>query len=279
MMRIYKVLNNNAAVCKTEQSESFVVTGRGIAFGKKPGDQIENSDKVSVYTLSNKLLNDKFQQVVSNIPIAYIEVSEQIINYAKRTLNKDFSDVVYITLPDHLYGSVTRYQKGIKLKNKLLFDIKRIYPKEYKIGQMAIKKLESEFDISFLPDEAAFIALHFVNAELGDDISDVQNMTEIIDGILNIVKFHFGIVFDEDSISYSRFLTHLKFFCYRMQNDSSEDDAADEMLPILEKKYPDTVRCVDKIVKMLKQNYDYQVHDDEKMYLMMHINRILQESL
>ncbi|MQS76439.1 PRD domain-containing protein [Lactobacillus halodurans] len=278
-MKIYKVLNNNAAVCKTEQDESFVVTGRGIAFGKKPGDQIEKSDKVSVYTLSNRFLNNKFQEVVSNIPIIYIEISERIISYAKRTLNKDFSDVVYITLPDHLFGAVTRYKKGIKLKNKLLFDIKRIYPREYKIGQMAVKKLETEFDLPFLPDESAFIALHFVNAELGDDVNDVQNMTEIIDGILNIVKFHFGIIFDEDSISYSRFLTHLKFFCYRMQTETTEDDSADEMLPILEKKYPNTKKCVDKIVNMLKSNYEYRVHDDERMYLMMHINRILQDSI
>jgi len=216
---------------------------------------------------------------VSKIPIDYIEISSQIVDYAKRILKTDFSDVVYITLPDHLYGTVQRYKQGIKLENKFLFDIKRIYSSEYKVGLMAIKKLEETYNIEFLPDEAAFIAQHFVNAELGNEISDVPNMTEIIHGILDIIKFYFGIVFDEESISYGRLLTHLKYFCYRMQSDNSQDKAAIDLLPVTEEKFPNVKGCVDKIADMLQRNYSYRLHDDERMYLIMHINRVLQDSL
>lgn len=278
-MKVHKVLNNNAVVCKGNNDESYIVTGKGVAFHKRPGDQLDESSVKKIYTLADESLSSKFQQIVSQIPLKYINVADQIISYGKRYLNRPINEIIYISLPDHIYGSVQLYSKGIKLHNKLLFDIKRIYPKEFKVGRMAIKKISAEFKVDFLEDEAAFIAQHFVNAELGNQINDIPNMTEIIDGILNIVKFEFGIVYDENSISYERFLTHLKFFCYRMQSNQAEDYSANEMLPILIKKFPKSNHCVNKISDMLKLNYHYCLYDDERMYLIMHINRILQESL
>lgn len=61
-------------------------------------------------------------------------------------------------------------------------------------------------------DEAGFIALHIVSSEVGKNISDVYEMTGFIQGILELVKNYFHRDFDEDSLSYYRFVTHLKFF-------------------------------------------------------------------
>lgn len=41
---------------------------------------------------------------------------------------------------------------------------------------------------------------------------DIQKITELMNAILQIVRFHFKIEFHEDSVSYQRFVTHLKFF-------------------------------------------------------------------
>lgn len=277
-MIIHKILNNNAVVSQDDSGQNCIVTGRGLAFGKKAGDQIKFDDSTEVYVLADNLLSLRFEQVVAKIPIDYIEVAQQIIAYAKRQLPGQLSDIIYITLPDHIYGTVQRYRKGIILENKLLLDIKRIYSNEFRIGEMAVKKLNSEFNMDLTANEAAYIAQHFINAQVGGEISDVPHMTEIIEGILNIVKFQFGIIYDEDSISYERFLTHLKYLCYRMKkNEQSKSQQV--LLPVLEEKYPKTKAAVDKIGAMLEKNYDYRIHDDERMYLMIHINRILEESL
>ena len=36
--------------------------------------------------------------------------------------------------------------------------------------------------------------------------------------ILKMVKYHFNIEFDEESINYYRFITHLKFFTQRLSS-------------------------------------------------------------
>ncbi|MDZ7836429.1 MAG: hypothetical protein U5K84_14905 [Alkalibacterium sp.] len=66
-----------------------------------------------------------------------------------------------------------------------------------------------------LPDsEAAAIALHIVNAREDDsDLGVTIRMTEIVQDILNIVHFYYGQTFDEESFQYTRFITHLQYFC------------------------------------------------------------------
>lgn len=66
-------------------------------------------------------------------------------------------------------------------------------------------------------DEAGFIALHMVNARIdGNEMKSTLKMTEIVQHILNIITYHYGIVLDESSFSYSRFLTHLQYFAMRV---------------------------------------------------------------
>jgi hypothetical protein len=44
-MKIKKILNNNAVISENNQKEEIIITGKGIAFGKKAGDLIDK-DKI-----------------------------------------------------------------------------------------------------------------------------------------------------------------------------------------------------------------------------------------
>ena len=65
--------------------------------------------------------------------------------------------------------------------------------------------------MSLPEDEAGFIALHIVNAELNEEMPNIINITKVMQEILSIVKYHFKIDFNEESLHYYRFVTHLKF--------------------------------------------------------------------
>ena len=71
--------------------------------------------------------------------------------------------------------------------------------------------------VNLSEDEVGFIALHFVNAELNSEMEEVTQITKIIQEILNIVRYHLKISFDEESLDYHRFVTHLKFFAKRLR--------------------------------------------------------------
>lgn len=95
--------------------------------------------------------------------------------------------------------------------------------------------------------------------------------------ITNIVKYYFKVSFDEDSVYFYRLSTHLKFFCYRLLHQGEVVENNDEKLyAVIKKKYLNAYRCMEKISLYLNEKYDYQLSNEERLYLTIHIARIVQ---
>ncbi|KHD37803.1 transcription antiterminator LicT [Clostridium acetobutylicum] len=276
-MVIKKILNNSAVTTIDDATRiEKVIMGKGIAFQKKPGD-ILNEEKIEkIFSIENQNENLKFQSLISEIPIEHIKVSENIISYAKRKLDVKFDEHIYISLTDHLSFAFKRYSKGIKIKNNMLWDIKRIYKKEYNIGMWAVEYIKGELGIKMDEDEAGFIALHIIDASLNESMDNTINITEIIDGILNIIKYFFSIEFNEDDMSYDRLLTHLKYFAQRVvSRKNAIDEEEKSFLEIVKTNYKEAYRCVGKIKSFIEKNYDYDVKGGEIVYLTLHVQRVI----
>ena len=56
--------------------------------------------------------------------------------------------------------------------------------------EVAIGMIEKELKVTLPQDEAAFIALHIVNAELDLDMTEMVSMTKLVNDILKIVDKH-----------------------------------------------------------------------------------------
>lgn len=278
-MIIEKILNNNVVVIN-EQGLEKIVMGKGLAFQKKPGDEFDESRVDKVFTLNNKEAVNKFQELIVDIPIEHIVLAEEIISYAKTKLGKKLNDMIYISLVDHIYTSIIRFLDGITVKNALLWDIRRFYPDEFVIGMKALDMIEEKFQVRLLEDEAGFIALHLVNAEMDEE--NMQNMyeiTKVMQEISNIVKYRFNIQFDEDSVYFYRFITHLKFFAQRLVSGKTyEDEAQDDLLDVIKVKYKNAYACVNKVSEFIFKKYNYVLSNEEKLYLTIHIERVIYKS-
>lgn len=215
-MIIHKVLNNNAVITLYENKNEQVVCGRGIAFKKKAGDWLKESEENQIFTLKNKDMNAKFQQLIVDIPIEHIQVADEIIDYAKLHLGKRLNESIFISLSDHIYTSITRFKDGVSLRNAMLWDIKLFYTDEFEVGKKALDIIEEKLHIRLPEDETGFLAIHFVNAEMDGSIHNMFEITRLMQEITNIVKYVFNLDFDEDDVYYYRFITHLKFFAQRI---------------------------------------------------------------
>jgi beta-glucoside operon transcriptional antiterminator len=274
-MKIAKVINNNVISVLDEQKKELVIMGRGIAFQKRPGDVVDESQIEKIFKLDNKDVSEKFKTLLYDIPLEYMDVSERIISYAKEKLGKKLNDSIYVSLTDHITFAIERNKKGLLISNALLWEIKRIYSDEFAIGLKAIKKIEEMLGISLPEDEAGFIAMHIVNAELNEEMPNVVSITKLIQDILNIVKYHFKIEIDEESLNYFRFLTHLKFFAQRLfieKNLESPDDYLYDMVKI---KYPDAFACTGKIKEFIEKAHNKKITKEEIAYLTIHIERVV----
>ncbi|HFP8406701.1 TPA: transcription antiterminator, partial [Enterococcus faecium] len=191
------------------------------------------------------------------------------------------NDSVYISLTDHLYTAIERQKMGIFVPNVLLYDIKQLFPKEYAIGKKTVKKISDKYHIKLSEDEAGFIALHLVNAQgIQSQQDNTYLFTTTIQDILNIVRYYYKITFDEDSVHFFRFVTHLRFFLTRVLDGAKSEDGevSEELFQVIQKKYKDTFGCVEKIADFLTGAFDYQMSTDEKMYLTIHTARLVHEN-
>lgn len=273
-MKIEKILNNNAFISIDKSGEEIVVMGRGIAFGKKQGNEVELSGGYKIFSNSDKELNQRLKNIVSDIPEEYMKITEQVVCMLEKEYDKKVNDIIYVSLTEHIHGAVERFKKGIQIKNPLLVDIKRLFRDEYEVSKQALEAIKEEFGIEFEEDEAGYIAQHIVNAQLDDDMSDIVNVTRIMQDILNIIKYSYKIDFNEESVYYYRFVTHLKFFAQRILNRLTYEDDNEDVFEVFKDKYNESYKCVLKIKEQIKQIYDYELSKDEQLYLMIHIERI-----
>ena len=87
----------------------------------------------------------------------------------------------------------------------------------------ALGLIERETGVGLSEDEAGFIAMHVVNAQYGDGVPVAQDILQLIQDVINLVRYTYAIDLDEDSLDYIRFVTHLKFFLARVINRQALD--------------------------------------------------------
>jgi len=274
-MKIAKVYNNNVISAFNEKNEELVVMGRGLAFQKKPGDSVDEDKIEKIFALKNNDMSEKFKTLLYEVPIEYMEVTEDIIKIAKSRLGRNLNDSIYISLTDHIHFAVERNQKGYDIKNALLWEIKRFYKQEFVIGLEALKIIQEKLGVLLPEDEASFIAMHIVNAELNQEMPNVANITKVMQDILNIVKYHFKMDFDEESLNYFRFITHLKFFAQRLYSKTYIEDDDPFLFETVREKHKAAFECTEKINEYIKNQFDYSLTNNEKLYLIIHIQRVV----
>lgn len=273
-MIIKRVLNNNTVISTNSQGIDVLLMGKGVAFGKKKGEVLDISLVEKTFLLKDKGTQNKFTELLLNVPLEHVLVAEKIINFGKIKLGKNLNEIIYVNLTDHIHSAILRYQEGMILKNPLRWDIARFYSDEYAVGEKALDIVAKDLGVSFEIDEAAFIALHFVNAQLAQKDNLAYDIAEITKGIESVVKTYYRTEFDEESLDYYRFITHVKFFAQRLLKGEHYDDEDDELLAILKNKYPSEYACALKIGEYVQANFQYELHATELLYLTAHIRRI-----
>ncbi|RST94480.1 RNA-binding protein [Vagococcus bubulae] len=272
-MKIIKILNNNAFISQDDTGNEVVVMGVGIAFGKKNGQIVEPSNRYKIFSNINSKIIDRFKNVFSDIPEDYLEITERLIFVMEKEYGKKIDDIIYVSLTEHLHGAVERINKGIEVANPLLMDIKRLFKDEFEVGMLGVKEVNQRFDVAFSEDEAAYIAQHLINGQL-DNLVDINDMSKLMQEIINIIKFTFRMEFNEESIYYYRFVTHLKFFAQRVIDKQVYTSENDDMFDLFKEKYVESYECVVKIDNYLSKNYHYHLNSDEQLYLLLHIEKI-----
>ena len=282
-MVISKVLNNNVVIALKDDGTELVLMGTGIGFQKKVGNHIDDEKIQKTFELKGDLDSLRVEEMLSEIPEDIIEMSYRILKKSKEKLNKEMNETAFLSFADHLHTAIQRSEKNIQLKNFLLWDIKRFFPKELAIAQEGIRWVNEEMNTNLSEDEAGFLTLHIVNAEIDNSSEDAIKLTQLIEEILTTIKYTLKINFVEQDIYFQRFITHLRFFSasvIRASNGEHEEDyrAEPESFELITTKYKEAYIATKKVVELLANRWNYEVSPDEQVYITIHLARIMDKS-
>lgn len=272
-MTIDKIINNNIVSAFDESGAEVVVMGRGIGFGMKPGKEIPENRIEKIFRIKSQSVADQLKELLAKMPLEQVQISNEIISYAKHTMKLKLNQSIYVTLTDHINFAIRRCRRGINLENALLWEIKRFYPQEFELGRYAVELIQKKLDVGLPEDEAGFIALHFVNAEYGTDIRDAVRFPHQMKEILKIVTEDLGIQLDEDTLHYERFLTHVKFLLQRIYRKELLEEEEEEMNAMMQRKYPREYACSRKVADYIEKTAECKLSGEEVLYLTLHIRR------
>ena len=271
-MYITQVINNNAVISKNSYGKEIVVFGRGIGFNGHVGETIDEN-KIEKLFVSEDFKGDSFTQLLQEIPYDVVAFGIKAYEYILTCTSKAVNKRILVPLTDHIYTTLERNKNNVRFENELYWNIKYIYADEYHTAVDIVDMMNSDFNVTIDPREAAFIALHIVNAEMDIDLKDTYKATDIIDISIKTVEEYFNVTLEED-INFARFMTHLQFFAKRMIQNVVEEREDDDINKFINLKYANEYKCAEEIAARIQDKYGYVTDKNELTYLTIHIARL-----
>ncbi|MCB5122663.1 PRD domain-containing protein [Streptococcus mutans] len=276
-MKIEKVFNNNVVQILGINNEEIIVMGKGLGFQKKPGDEV-NQDLIEKRFILQNTDTDmvgELSRVYVDLDSEEIDLVLEIIHQGQEKLGQTFDISLYIALADHLHYTIQRTREGLTLQNPLAWEVRKFYPEEFQLGKDTIELVKEKMTLQLADDEAASIALHFINAQKDGGLLEKNRLiSKVVSDILEIVRLHFGEVRDEESISYNRFITHVQYFAQRVANGLVQGKNDAFLYEQVKENYPHAFACTEKIKSYVESAYDFAMSRDEQVYLTIHIQRL-----
>ncbi len=276
-MIIKKVFSNNA-ISALSDGQEVVLTGKGIGFAKKSGDDVDE-EKIEKRFIPPYGVDSKFEKIMQTIPIEYLVIGEQIYESARDTLCTELHQQLVLDLADHISFAVERSKTMDMDELFLLDDIRDVYPREYAIGERAVATINSTLQLSLPKEEIGYIAFHIVNAEKGDRTTAPKQLMEFVKEVLDrFERMYPGVADHKDSFAYARFVVHLRFLGNRVLRKETFEPYGDEMLKEEFLKDDKLKQSLCDICSSIKMKFDYILSEQEQLYLLIHMKRILKEN-
>lgn len=274
--KIVKILNNNVVFVVDSQKQEYIAVGNGIGFRHKVRECLSDDEIIKIFAQMNNQAKNKLVTILEEIPFDRIELTMRLVEYAEKSLNRKLNENLAISLADHIHYLLVRYKEDMLFPGIASEEIKRFYQEEYKIGCEIVDIINEKYNIKLNYDEASTIAFHIINASNQRGQKTLEIMYGVRD-LVNIVTESLHQEIDLESFDYSRFIIHLKFFMRKVVLNSKETGHGNNtMLQRFEQEFPPIHEIVQNIEGYILNKYQYQMVDDDKLYLFIHIRRLLQ---
>lgn len=270
-MEVIKKLGNNAAICKDNSGRELIALGLGIGFPKCPYtlDDLSKIER-TFYNVDNEYLH-LFENVDSNI----LALSADVIDLATTMLSVSLKKNAIYTLAYHLNFAVIRLNKGMIFNTPISNELRDLYPVEVKVAKYTLNLMKKKLNIELPEEEMYAIAMNIINSEeILSSTSDVSVKSEFILEIVHLIEAQMHISIDKNSFNYSRFASHMQYLFRRKSEYTEISSTNKKLFELLKNEYPKTYQCVLGIKEMIFNKFNWNIGDEELLYLILHVNRL-----
>ncbi|MGX1194266.1 glucose PTS transporter transcription antiterminator GlcT [Metabacillus sp. SLBN-84] len=270
---IKKVLNNNVLIAEHDSFEEVVLIGKGIGFGRKRGDRLEETSYEKMFVLKSQKEQEQFKMLLPFVDEDMIEVVSDVIHYIAEQVKLPLNEHIHIALIDHITFAIKRLQKGMDIKNPFLTETKTLYPNEYMIAEEVVHMINDRLKVDLPVGEIGFIALHIHSAITNKPISDVNQFSQLIGQLIGVIEDSMKLKVNQDSVNYMRLVRHLRYTIERVLSGESVEEP-EKFALLLKKEYPLCYNTSWKMIKVMQQFLKKPVYEAEAVYLTLHLYRL-----
>ena len=272
MYRIAKTLNHNSFIGVEESSnQEYLVMGKGIAFGKKPGQRVQPGEDARIYSLTELTDRGNARAIVQGVSPDSLELASAVLDQAEKEFGKIDRSIVF-PMADHLDFAIRRIQNGEQISNPLTDDIRVMFYKEYKVASCIRELLKERLQIEIDEQEIGYIALHVHSAIVEENVSQAMEVARAVRESISLVENVTGHKIDVMSLSYNRLMNHIRYMVARAVSGEKLKMNINDYMSV---KFPEAFQAAEKICKEMEISLKLPMEDIEIGYLAMHMERMM----
>ncbi|MFB4165697.1 glucose PTS transporter transcription antiterminator GlcT [Alteribacillus sp. JSM 102045] len=276
-MKVKKILNNNVIIAEHPDYEEVVLTGKGLGFGKKTGDVVEESGAEKFFVLKDQGEQEQYKQLLIEVDEAFIGCMNECMAMLENRFNVTLHEHIHVALTDHLYYAVHRQKQGLEVRNPFLAETELAYPEEFQAARELLLHVE-ECTGTVMPEgEVGFVALHIHSALTRRSLTEVNAHTKLVSDLVKRIEDTLNVSMNPKELDHQRLLRHLHQAIERIQNDNYTDEP-ESLKNVLKKEYPLCYNLSWKLIKMMQQALRKPVPESEAVYLTLHLQRLSRQN-
>lgn len=273
-MQAVKKINNNVALCIDGEGRQLIAMGKGIGFASMPHTVDLASIERTFYDI-----DESYAELFRQVPPELLRVSVRFVERAQQVLPYPISSKAALIMADHIQFAIQRAKKRIRVELPLTYELKHQYPLEMELAEQLRHSLQ-KIKI-FLPEnETAGIAMNLVNARIPQEGAITEPEKHGFEGLLEMVTHtvedSLKVKIDRTTFNFARFATHIYYLSQRLERNQPIDSGNLSLYEKMCDSFPTLLDCVENIALKIYRRFGETLLEEEKLYLMLHINRIIE---
>lgn len=276
-MKVIKILNNNALLALDNDGFEYVYLAKGIGFQNKINEELIDLENQKQYKLFTPEVDNgrNPKDIIERVEAIYIEISAYILSLTQQKF-KNVDEDILLPLADHIAFAIQRIKNGVSIINPFVNDIKLLFTDEYEVAEQSKDFIKEKTNVTINEDEISYITLHINSAIRAEHIDLSMQIIRIIKNFINEIEQECGIEVNYNSITYTRFITHIRFMVARIYND---EYLGVDMNNYTETNFPYSYKKAVELAEIIGSVLKNNIKDIEIGYLALHIERVVQSTV